>query len=100
MPVHSFVICRLGIGAVGDAIEGGAAPDSSSLFHIDPGAALVIVPLALFPLCEVLVLLVFSLYCACVRRSAMPKDVSKEDPDLPFPGKYGPTGFATQYIRL
>ncbi|KAJ7901212.1 hypothetical protein B0H14DRAFT_2555986 [Mycena olivaceomarginata] len=29
----------------------------------------------------------------------MPKDIS-EDPALPFPGEYGPTGFATQYIRL
>ncbi|KAJ6471051.1 hypothetical protein C8R45DRAFT_1015359 [Mycena sanguinolenta] len=29
----------------------------------------------------------------------MPKDASNE-PEFPFPGEYGPTGFATQYIRL
>ncbi|KAJ7093745.1 hypothetical protein C8R44DRAFT_684822 [Mycena epipterygia] len=29
----------------------------------------------------------------------MPKDVLK-DPSLPFPGEYGPDGFATQYIKL
>ncbi|KAJ7778025.1 hypothetical protein DFH07DRAFT_1036538 [Mycena maculata] len=30
----------------------------------------------------------------------MPKDVSKDDPGLPFPSEYGPEGFATQYIHL
>ncbi|KAF8209788.1 hypothetical protein K438DRAFT_1665923 [Mycena galopus ATCC 62051] len=31
----------------------------------------------------------------------MPKDVSDDvDPALPFPGQFGPNGFATQYIQL
>ncbi|KAJ7683782.1 hypothetical protein B0H17DRAFT_985676 [Mycena rosella] len=30
----------------------------------------------------------------------MPKDTSRHDLSLPFPGVHGPDGFATQYIRL
>ncbi|KAJ7736983.1 hypothetical protein DFH07DRAFT_966673 [Mycena maculata] len=96
LPPIASLRCRL---ALDDVIGGGVgvAPDSSSpLFRIDLGAALVIVPLALLPLCEVLVLVIFCFNSWCCRRSAMPKDVSKDDPGLPFPGEYGPEGFAVR----
>ncbi|KAJ7741434.1 hypothetical protein DFH07DRAFT_838087 [Mycena maculata] len=60
-------------------------------------AALVIIPLVLLPLCELCVLVVVS---ACRHWSVMPKDTSNNNPELPFPGEYGPNGFAIQYICL
>ncbi|KAJ7784005.1 hypothetical protein DFH07DRAFT_997523 [Mycena maculata] len=85
--------------AINNAIGGsvGVARKPSSLSHIDPGAALLIVPLGLFPLCELCVLVVVS---ACRHWSVMPKDVSNSNTELPFPGEYGPNGFAIQYLRL
>ncbi|KAJ7137199.1 hypothetical protein C8R44DRAFT_976463 [Mycena epipterygia] len=83
--------CRLGID---DAIESSidVAP-AFSVPRINPGAALVIVPLFVLPF--------LVLICACRGRvKTMPKDVSQDDPSLPFPGEYGPNGFATQYIKL
>ncbi|KAJ6448838.1 hypothetical protein C8R45DRAFT_1224608 [Mycena sanguinolenta] len=79
---------------------------SSSQSRIHPAAALVILPLVAFPICDLFLLGSFAA-CACAghrrRRGpqTMPKDVSVSvDPELPFPGDYGPNGFATQYIRL
>ncbi|KAJ6448823.1 hypothetical protein C8R45DRAFT_1132702 [Mycena sanguinolenta] len=74
------------------------------------GAALLIFPLVVFPICDLFLLGSFLLdsfaACAGYRRRrglssafAMPKDASNE-PEFPFPGEYGPNGFATQYIRL
>ncbi|KAJ7907263.1 hypothetical protein B0H13DRAFT_2332548 [Mycena leptocephala] len=73
----------------GSAIESAAvgAPLSSVPSHIGVGPALVLV----------IVLVV----CPCASRAAktMLKDTSRYEA-LPFPGEYGPTGFATQYITL
>jgi hypothetical protein len=73
------------------------------LFCITSHPTVVVAPLALFAVCE---LICFWVFWACSARHTpdwvdfeMPKDIS-EDPALPFPGEYGPTGFATQYIRL
>ncbi|KAJ7601746.1 hypothetical protein B0H17DRAFT_1122912, partial [Mycena rosella] len=97
--VFLSALCRLGIG-LDDVIGGGAAvAPNSSVSHITSGAALIIVPCVVFPICELFVLLVF---CACGGHSTkpMPKDTSRHDLSLPFPGVHGPDGFATQYIRL
>lgn len=83
---------------------GGVAPAFSVSRIIDPGAALVILPLFVFPCCELLVLALCVCVCGdgdngdCVE--TMPKDVSQGDSPRPFPGEYGPDGFATQYIKL
>jgi hypothetical protein len=73
------------------------------LFCITFHPAVVIPPLALFAICQLICFWVFWACSACHTPDwvdfEMPKDIS-EDPALPFTGKYGPTGFATQYIRL
>ncbi|KAJ7791080.1 hypothetical protein B0H14DRAFT_3161085 [Mycena olivaceomarginata] len=85
-----------------ETIERGADA-APLLFCITSHPAVVVAPLALFAVCE---LICFWVFWACSARHTpdwvdfeMPKDIS-EDPALPFPGEYGPTGFATQYIRL
>ncbi|KAJ7826603.1 WD40-repeat-containing domain protein [Mycena olivaceomarginata] len=85
-----------------DAIEGGVgAGDAPVLFHVNP-AGLVVVPLVLFLVCNLLVWAHWFCFGSRHRNpSSMPKDVSDDaDPALPFPGQFGPTGFATQHIRL
>ncbi|KAJ7793762.1 hypothetical protein B0H14DRAFT_2622518 [Mycena olivaceomarginata] len=85
-----------------DAIEGGVgAGDAPVLFHFNP-AGLVVVPLALFLVCNLLVWAHWFCFGSRHRNpNSMPKDVSDDaDPALPFPGQFGPTGFATQHIRL
>jgi hypothetical protein len=59
------------------------------------GAALVAFPLVLFPVYQLSVLALR----ACRSSRSMPKDASRDEV-LPFPGEYGPNGFATQYINL
>ncbi|KAF8131343.1 hypothetical protein K438DRAFT_1788304 [Mycena galopus ATCC 62051] len=85
-----------------DAIEGGVgADDAPVLFHISP-AAPVVVPLIVFLVCVFLVWAHWFCFGSRHRSpNSMPKDVSDDvDPALPFPGQFGPNGFATQYIRL
>jgi hypothetical protein len=115
LAVHSFVLCRLAVdhrlaldvidGGAGVVIRGSVAASLESLLsRIHPGAALVILPLIVFPVCELL----FCSLWACSGRhehqpscDIMPKDISvDDDPEFPFPGEYTPNGFATQYIRL
>jgi hypothetical protein len=100
LAVHSHS-CWLALAL--ETIERGADA-APLLFCLTFRPAVVVTPLALFPFCE---LICFCVFWACAARHhtpdwvdfAMPKDIS-EDPALPFPGEYGPTGFATQYIRL
>jgi hypothetical protein len=90
-------------GGTGVAIAGSllSGPLDSLLSRLGAGPALAIAVLFLFAVCDVLLLL-----CARAHRSdpgsvSMPKDVSNDDdPELPFPGEYGPGGFETQHIRL
>ncbi|KAJ7331072.1 hypothetical protein DFH08DRAFT_966812 [Mycena albidolilacea] len=84
-------------------MEGGVGVgDAPVLFHFNP-AGLVVVPLILFLVCNLLVWAHWFCFGSRHRNPnfPMPKDVSDDaDPALPFPGQFGPTGFATQHIRL
>ncbi|KAJ7847633.1 hypothetical protein B0H14DRAFT_3138490 [Mycena olivaceomarginata] len=84
---------RLGLGffrlafRTFDAIEGGVgAGDAPVLFHFNP-AGLVVVPLALFLVCNLLVWAHWFCFGSRHRNpNSMPKDVSDDaDPALPFP---------------
>ena len=101
-------LCRLTRNVIEDGgvvivIESSVGVGSLSRIH--PGAPLLILPLVAFLICGLLLGPFAACACACAghrrRRElqTMPKDV-EVDPEFPFPGDYGPNGFATQYICL
>jgi hypothetical protein len=100
------VLYRLALDVIdGGGIVIGGTVGASLLAYINRCAALVILPLIVFPICEIVVLC--SLWAWAARHDhpascdTMPKDVSvDDDPEFPFPGDYTPSGFTTQYIRL